>query len=163
MASSTENQMTGSTNPTANPHARVAPTPDNPRGYPSFNMERVLNYINNQIIYYYMIDAISVAELTRFHQLMKQRKVSLNLIGWDSMSNHVSEREDTSENTIFPHNYDNNNSNYPASLPGTVGIKISPSVIIQLKYNSTVAQYSNWLADLKITFNEDLAKFSTSY
>ena len=72
MASLTENQMTGSANPTANPHARMVSTPDNSRGYPPFDMERVPNYMNNQITYYYTTGAIPAAELTHFHQLMKQ-------------------------------------------------------------------------------------------
>src|SRR5436190_3906231 len=162
MASSTENQTTGSANPTANPHARVAPTPDNPRGYPPFDMERVPNYTNNQITYYYTTGAIPAAELTRFHQLMKQRKVSLELIGWDGMSDRASDRADTPENTIPPRNRDDSDSDCPAPLSGAVGIKISPSVITQLKYDSTVAQYSNWLADLKTAFDGDPAKFPTS-
>src|SRR5436190_16967171 len=116
MASSTENQTTGSTNLTANPHARVAPTPNNPRCYPSFDMERVPNYTNNQIIYYYTTGAIPAAELTRFHQLMKQRKVSLDLIEWNGTSDRASEREDTPENIIPPRNRDDSDSDCPAPL-----------------------------------------------
>ena len=71
MASSTENQMTEFTNPTANPHARMASMPNNSCGYLFFDMERVLNYMNNQIIYYYMIGAISAVKLIHFYQLMK--------------------------------------------------------------------------------------------
>ena len=67
MNSSTENQTTESTNLTTNSHARVTPTLNNPHDYPPFNMERVLNYINNQITYYYMIGVIPAVELTHFH------------------------------------------------------------------------------------------------
>src|SRR5436190_993643 len=106
MASLTENQTTESTNLTANPHARVTSMPDNSHDYPPFDMERVPNYMNNQIIYYYMTGIIPAAELTRFHQLIKQQKVSLDLIGWNSTSDRASEREDIPENMIPPRNHD---------------------------------------------------------
>ena len=47
-------------------------------------------------------------------------------------------------------------------MPGAKGIKISPSDIPTLKYDSTVAQYNNWLTDLKTAFDGDPAKFPTS-
>jgi len=93
---------------------------------------------------------------------MKQRKILLNLIGWDSTSNHALEREDIPENMIPPRNYDDSNLDCPASLSGVVNIKIFSSIIIQLKYDSIVAQYSNWLADLKTTFNKNPVKFLMS-
>ena len=58
--------------PATNSHARVTPTMKNPCGYSLFEMSLVLNYMNNQITYYYMTGAIPAAEQTRFHQLMKQ-------------------------------------------------------------------------------------------
>ena len=59
-------------NPTTNPHAHVTSTAENSHGYPPFEMSLVLNYMNNQIIYYYMTGAISAAEQKCFHQLMKK-------------------------------------------------------------------------------------------
>ena len=56
------NNAIGDSEPIANSHARVAPTPKNPRDYPSFNICLVLNYTNNQIIYYYIIGAIFAIE-----------------------------------------------------------------------------------------------------
>src|SRR5438045_9288677 len=50
----------------------------------------------------------------------------------------------------------------PVLLPNSKGIKISPSDIPKLWYNSTVAQYHNWLVNLKTAFDGDLAKFPTS-
>ena len=44
------------------PHIRVPPTPENPRGYPPFDMRLVPNYTNNQIAYYYTTGAISAAD-----------------------------------------------------------------------------------------------------
>ena len=66
--------------PTANPNTRVDVTNNNPRGYSSFNMCLVLNYTNNQLIYYYIFSAILTAEQACFQQLMKQHKTSLELI-----------------------------------------------------------------------------------
>src|SRR5438034_1821841 len=61
-------------NPIINSHARVTPTTENPRGYSLFEMSLVSNYTNNQIIYYYVTGAIPAAELSCFHQFMKQQK-----------------------------------------------------------------------------------------
>jgi hypothetical protein len=150
---------------TTNPHARVTPTPENPRGYPPFDMNLVPNYTNNQITYYYTNGAVPATELGRFHQLMKQRKTSLDLIGWDGTSNHASDEEinptrQAVENA--PSTQGDSDSDCPRPVPGAKGIKISASDIPQLKYDSTVAQYSNWLADLKTAFDGDPAKFPTS-
>ena len=68
--------------PVANPHVHVMPTSENPCGYPPFDMHLVPNYTNNQITYYYTTGAIPAADQARFHQLMKQHKMSLDLMGW---------------------------------------------------------------------------------
>ena len=65
---------------TANLNAHVNSTDDNSRGYFPFDMCLVPNYMNNQLIYYYISDAISAAEQACFQQLMKQHKTSLKLI-----------------------------------------------------------------------------------
>jgi hypothetical protein len=148
-----------SSEPITNPHARVAPTPENPRGYPPFDMRLVPNYTNNQLTYYYTSGAIPAAEQTRFQQLMKQRKTSLDLLGWDGASD---ENDEPRENQEDSHTPENSDSDCPAPLPGHKGIKINPSDIPKLAYNSTVAQYNNWLADLKTGFDGDPARFPTS-
>ena len=55
-------------------------TDDNSHDYSSFNMHLVSNYTNNQLIYYYISDAISAAEQACFQQLMKQCKTFLKLV-----------------------------------------------------------------------------------
>ena len=65
---------------TANLNARVNSINDNSHDYLSFDMCLVSNYMNNQLIYYYIFDAISAAEQACFQQLMKQCKTSLELI-----------------------------------------------------------------------------------
>ena len=50
----------------ANPHARVEPTPENPYGYSSFDMRLVPSYMNNQLIYYFITDVISVIKQACF-------------------------------------------------------------------------------------------------
>ncbi len=49
-----------------NPHTRVAPTLENPRGYPLFNMRLVPNYTNNQLTYYYISGAILATDQAWF-------------------------------------------------------------------------------------------------
>ena len=112
-------------------------------------MHHVPNYTNNQLTYYYMAGAISTAELTCFHQLIKQWKVSMNLIKWDGMSDHMSGDKNNNNPadswTIrdLITSQDNSDSDCSTVLPGFKGFKISPSNIPQLEYNSTVAEYSN--------------------
>src|SRR5436190_18006229 len=150
--------------PILNPHAHVPPTLENPCGYPPFDMRLVPNYTNNQITHYYTTRAIPATNQPRFHQLMKQQKTSLNLIGWDSESDDGNNRNSERNNDTLMADNSNSSSNLdcPVPLPNFKGIKISPSDIPKLRYNSTVAQYSNWLVDLKTAFDGDPAKFSTS-
>ena len=65
---------------TANLNTHVNSIDDNLHDYFSFDMHLVLNYMNNQLIYYYISDAILAAEQACFQQLMKQCKTSLELI-----------------------------------------------------------------------------------
>ena len=58
---------------------------------------------------------------------------------------------------------ENSNSDCSTVLSDYREIKINSSDILKLAYNSTVAQYNNWLADLKTEFDEDSARFSTSH
>ena len=65
---------------TVNLNTCVNSTNNNSHDYFSFNMCFVSNYMNNQLIYYYIFDAISAAEQACFQQLMKQCKTFLELI-----------------------------------------------------------------------------------
>src|SRR5438034_10069643 len=78
--------------PITNPNSRVNPTPDNPRDYPPFDMRSLLNYMNNQIIYYFISGTIPAVKQARFQQLLKQHKISLELLKCDDT--HSSDEED---------------------------------------------------------------------
>ena len=65
---------------TANSNICMNSTDNNSHDYLSFDMHLVSNYMNNQLIYYYISDAILTAEQAHFQQLMKQHKTSLELI-----------------------------------------------------------------------------------
>ena len=65
---------------TANSNAHVNSTDNNLHDYFSFDMCLVLNYMNNQLIYYYISNTISAAEQAHFQQLMKQCKTSLEML-----------------------------------------------------------------------------------
>src|SRR5947207_6833880 len=151
--------------PILNPHACVPPTLENPRGYPPFDMRLVPNYTNNQITHYYTTGAIPTTNQPQFHQLMKQQKTSLDLIGWDGESDDGNNRNSKRNNDTLTADNSNpsSDSDCPVPLPNFKGIKISPSDIPKLRYNSTFTQYNNWLIDLKTAFDGDPAKFSTSH
>ena len=144
-----------------NPHSRVPPTPKNLRSYLPFDMRFVPNYSNGQLTYYYTTGAIPAADQPRFHQLIEQRKTSLDLLGWDGESDSGNDKGN--DDVSMPDSGNaGTDSDCPAPLPNFKGIKISPSDIPKLRYNSTVAQYNNWLVDLKTAFDGDPAKFPTS-
>ena len=65
---------------TANLNTHVNSINNNSCDYFSFDMCLVSNYMNNQLIYYYIFSTILTAEQAHFQQLMKQHKTSLELI-----------------------------------------------------------------------------------
>ena len=56
---------------TANSNTHMNSINNNLHDYLSFDMHLVLNYTNNQLIYYYIFSAISAAEQAYFQQLIK--------------------------------------------------------------------------------------------
>ena len=90
---------------------------------------------------------------------MKQQKISLKLIEWDeALDNNKSNVKNLN---IFYKDFKNNSDCFISQLDFK-DIKISLSDISKLQYNSTIAQYNNWLVDLKTVFDGDPAKYSTS-
>ena len=61
-------------------HIHVISMNDNLHDYSSFDMHLVSSYMNNQLIYYFITDAISAAVQTEFQQLMKKCKNFLQLL-----------------------------------------------------------------------------------
>jgi len=76
----TDNAGNSNNMSTANSNICVNSINNNLHDYSSFNMCLVLNYTNNQLIYYYIFSAISAAEQACFQQLMKQCKISLEML-----------------------------------------------------------------------------------
>ncbi len=145
-----------------NLNACVNSTNDNSCDYFSFNMSLMLSYMNSQLIYYFIFNAISAAEQAWFQQLMKQHKISLELLEWNSVSDENNKSDILQEDsTIFI----NINSDFDCSvfLSDYKNIKINSSNILKLAYNSMIIQYNNWLVNLKINFDRDSARFSTNY
>jgi hypothetical protein len=93
---------------------------------------------------------------------MKQHKIFLDLLDWDSASDkdeRVRKNSKDSHTTINK----SSNLNCSAALSDYKEIKINSLNISKLAYNSTVTQYNNWLANLKTDFDRDSARFSTSH
>jgi len=63
---------------------------------------------------------------------------------------------------MFDHDSETD-SNCSESISGHKDIKFNLSNITKLWYNSNVAQFSNWLKDLKAAFYDDSAKYSIDY
>jgi hypothetical protein len=121
--------------PLTNPHLHLTPTDENPCGYPPFNMRLVHTYMNNQITHYYTTSAIPAVDLAQFQQSMKQHKVMMELIGWDSLLDKGDDQDDrqSSRTTRCDDDSDSDSdSDCPGLLPDFKGIKISPSDIPKL-------------------------------
>ena len=65
---------------TTKSHICVTFINDNLCDYSSFDMYLVSNYTNNQLIYYFIIDAIFIADQAEFQQFMKNHKNFLQLL-----------------------------------------------------------------------------------
>jgi len=143
---------------TTRPHAHVISMNDNPCDYSSFDMRLVPSYTNNQLIYYFIISAISAADQAEFQWLIKNCKNFLQLLEWDS----VSDDEALREISIIFINKDSD-SDCPVSSANHKSIKINLLNISKLVYNSMIAQFNNWLVNLKTGFDEDSARFFTSH
>jgi hypothetical protein len=142
-----------------NPKTRIIPTLENPRGYPPFDMRSICGFTNNQVIYYLTTGAIPLADQPDFQKAMEHRKKALQIANWDGTSD--GERGNNDADTVDTEP-DTSDSECPTPAPGRKGMKFTPSDITKLCYNSTVAQYENWLFDLKRAFRGDPAKFPTS-
>jgi len=90
---------------------------------------------------------------------MEHRKKALQTTNWDGASDGEHRNNDADTVDTEP---DSSDSEYPVPALGRKGMKFTPSDITKLYYNSTVAQYENWLFDLKRAFRGDPAKFPTS-
>lgn len=145
---------------TTNLNIHVNSTDDNSHDYLSFNMHLVLNYMNNQLIYYYIFNTISAVKQTHFQQLMKQCKTFLELLEWNNASDKNNKFSTSEKNSTILINSDFDCS---ALLSDHKSIKINSSDILKLTYNSMIAQYNNWLVDVKTDFDRDSARFSISY
>ena len=86
---------------TANSNICVNSTDDNSHDYFSFDMCLMLNYTNNQLIYYYISDAISAVEQACFQQLIKQHKIFLEMLEWNDMSDDNNDEFSISEEFVI--------------------------------------------------------------
>ncbi len=120
-----------------NSNTHVNSTDDNSHDYLLFNMSLVLSYINSQLIYYFIFSTISAAEQAQFQQLIKQHKISLELLEWDNTSDKNNRFNISQEDFIIFTNI-NNDSDYSASLSDHKSIKINSSDILKLVYNSII-------------------------
>jgi hypothetical protein len=142
-----------------NPKKRITPTPENPHGYPPFDIRSICGFTNNQIIYYLTTGAIPLADQPAFQKAMEHRKKVLQATNWDGTSEGEHRENDADTVDTEP---DSSDSECPTPAPGCRDMKFTPSDITKLCYNSTVAQHENWVFNLKRAFRGDPAKFPTS-
>jgi hypothetical protein len=108
---------------------------------------------------------------------MEKRKGMLEMVDWDGNTRKNTPETDvgslppsllplppapTSSHTLSFDDNGETDSDCATPDPGLKGIKFGASDITQLRYDSNVAQFNNWLEDLKSAFDGDPAKYPTS-
>jgi hypothetical protein len=166
MPSTSENPS--ATETPANTNARVKPTPENPFGYPPFALRFVPTYTNNQLRYYHVTGALLSVDKEELAVKLAERKDALALVNWDGETPDNTppsspSRPPTPTSRTLSFQDDGEPDSDCLTVPASYkGIKINPSDIPQLRYNSNVSQFNNWLVALKSAFRGDPAKFPTS-
>jgi hypothetical protein len=148
----------------------LVPAVNNPRSYQPFDLHSVPTYTNNQLRHYHILGAMLDVDKAEFKERMNERKAMLELINWDGNTREntpidagsLSSPQPSNSRTLLFNHDSETDSECPKSIPGHKGIKLNPSDITQLRYDSNVAQFNNWLEDLKSAFDGDPAKYPTS-
>ena len=123
-----------------NLNARVAPTTENPSGYPPFDLRLIPTYTNNQLRYYHMISAMLDANKAAIKNQLKDHKASLELIDWDG---------NTRENTPIPMEH-----NPPSQIPQSSIAPHAPRALTLNYNNEADSSYPKLIAGHKdIKFN----------
>ncbi len=121
----------------ANLNACVNSINNNSCDYFSFDMCLVSNYMNNQLIYYYIFNTISAAEQACFQQLIKQHKTFLEMLEWNNMFDNNNNKSDILKDFIISV-IKNSDSDCSASLSDYKSIKINVLNILKLIYNNMI-------------------------
>ncbi len=169
-ASGTSATVTGDDNAlsTPNPYTRVAPTDGNPSGYPPFDIANVVAYTNKQLQYYQITGALLTIDADQLIVQTDRRKKIMQITKWDGNTRETTPEggstvADTSASRVLSFEEDSEPDSVCARPPpGRKGIKFNASDVTKLHYNSKVAQFTNWLQDLKAAFDGDPAKFPYS-
>ena len=109
-----------------NLNSHVNSISDNLCDYSSFDMCLVFNYMNNQLIYYFITDTISVADQAEFQWLMKDHKNFLQLLEWNDVFD-----EEISEKIFIMFINKNSDSDCFVFLSDYKNIKINLSDIVR--------------------------------
>ena len=71
---------------------RITPTPENPKGYPSYKLEEVPSYTNRQLRYYRQSGQIGTSQMSKFQDAVKRRAALLQSLEEDGESDPESPR-----------------------------------------------------------------------
>src|SRR5437773_2579888 len=102
---------------------------------------------------------------------MNERRANMEMVGWDGDTHENTSNAVTTALSIVPlpstrtlslNEDSESDSDCPEAPPGHKGIKFNVADLTKLSYDSDVAKYNDWLADLKAAFKGDPAKFPNS-
>lgn len=156
---------------TASLNARVLPTAANPRGYPAFDPRLFSTYTNNQLRYYHKNAAMVDVDPADLQAKIVQRKAVLESLDWNGETRDNSDDDSstrppttqTSESRTLSFALDGEpDSDCPEPMEGHRGTKFNPADLTKLRHNGDVAQYNNWIQDLRSAFDGDPARYPTN-
>ena len=161
----TNNAPLVTNSPITNPHV------PNPCSYLLFDLRLIPTYTHHQLQYYHLSGAMLSIDRAVLKTKMVECKADLELLDWDGNTCEntpistplVTSAPLSSSHTLSLDDDSEVDSNCLEAPSGQRGIKFSASDITKLCYDSNIAQFNNWLEDLKVAFDGDPAKFHTSH
>jgi hypothetical protein len=160
---------------------RVPPTPDNPAGYPPFDINKVLGFTNRQVRHYVKTNAVPTAQAAAFLEAVENRQKINNTI---RNSGDTSDEEPNRESGTVHGRQDNpslhsrsistpvtrasleltfldddeTDSNYPTYNPERKGVK-HDNKITKYTPNGGLTNYNLWENSLRSAFGSDSTRF----
>jgi hypothetical protein len=146
---------------------RILPTPENPSGYPPYEMKEVTSYTNKQLRYY--LRTHQIKDVLGFQRAKQRRDEVLASCGANGNTDEEDETPSVhdTQSIMAPasseYTLDDDgepDDELPPPIPGSKGLKIDK--IRSLKQGGGFLNFRLWLQDLSSAYRADRNRFSTA-